>query len=273
MFYQRHKVSLATPELRWTPFVTLLKKEIVRFLKVINQTVVTPLMNSSLYLLIFGVSLGRSIDLSSGVSYLAFLIPGLVTMSMLNNAFQNSSSSVLNSKFHGDIIDFKIAPFSTHQVVWALSLGALIRGFAVGAVTIGVSEVFHLVVKGSFLGIQHPLIFIYYLFVGTMTFASFGIIVGFWAKNFEQVNAIGGFILLPLIYLGGVFYSLENLHPFWRIVSQGNPLLYFINGIRYGVIGVSDVNIWTAFGVSVGSMIAMYLLSIRSVKTGSYIRW
>lgn len=272
MFFQKPE-PMNTTDLRWTPFLSLLKKEISRFVKVINQTVVTPLMNSSLYLLIFGVSLGQSINLSSGVSYLAFLIPGLVTMSMLNNAFQNSSSSILNSKFHGDIIDFKVAPFSTHQVVWALSLGALIRGFTVGIVTLSVSEVFHYFVQGHFLGIQNPVAFVYYLFVGTMTFGSFGIIVGFWARNFEQVNAVGGFILLPLIYLGGVFYSLENLHPFWQTVSQLNPLLYFINGIRYAVIGVSDTNMTVSFVVSIVSMIAMYLLSIRSVRTGSYVRW
>ncbi len=260
-------------ELTWTPFLTLLQKEVARFLKVIMQTVVTPLMNSSLYLLIFGVSLGKSIVLSSGVTYLQFLIPGLVTMSILNNAFQNSSSSILNSKFHGDIQDFKVTPLSTHQIVWALALGAVMRGFAVGLVTFFISEVFHFFTAGHFLGILHPFVFLFFLLAGSLTFGSFGIIVGFWARSFEHVNAIGGFLLLPLIYLGGVFYSLENLHPFWQTVSKLNPLLYYINGIRYGVIGVADISLQRAFVISVICLIAMYSLSIRAVKTGSYSRW
>lgn len=260
-------------DLIWTPFLTLLRKEIIRFLKVIIQTVVTPLMNSTLYLLIFGVSLGKSITMSSHVTYLQFLIPGLITMSMLNNAFQNSSSSILNSKFHGDIQDFKITPLSTHQIVSALTIGALIRGLAVGIATLLTCEMFHFFLEGHFLGILHPAPFIFYIFSGCLTFGGLGILVGFWARSFEHVNAIGGFLLLPLIYLGGVFYSLNNLHPFWQMISKVNPLLYFINGIRYGMIGVSDVNLTVSFLVTITSLVVMYLLSIKAVKTGSYSRW
>lgn len=260
-------------ELKFTPFASLLKKEIMRFWKVVGQTVLTPLVNASLYLLIFGVSLGKSISLSSGVSYLAFLIPGLVTMATLNNAFQNTSSSILGSKFHGDIIDLKVVPLTLNQIVSAFSLGAIVRGLSVGAVTFIVSEIFHYVTQGEFLAIVHPLELLFYLAAGGIAFGLLGIVVGFWARNFEQVNAIGGFVLLPLIYLGGVFYSLENLHPFWQKISQVNPLLYFVNGVRYSILGHSDVPAQKAMIVSLTSVVVLYFLARKSIQKGSFQKW
>jgi ABC-2 type transport system permease protein len=260
-------------ELKLTPFQALFKKEIMRFWKVAGQTVVTPLVNATLYLLIFGVSLGNSISLSTGISYLAFLIPGLVTMSTLNNAFQNTSSSILSSKFNGDILDLKVAPLTLNQIVLAFSLGAIIRGLTVGVVTFLTSQVFHYVSVGNFISIAHPFWLLFYLTAGGLVFGFIGIIVGFRSKNFEQVNAIGGFVLLPLIYLGGVFYSLENLHPFWQKISQINPLLYFVNGVRYSVVNHSDVPHLHAMGISVVSMLVLYALARRTIKKGSFHKW
>ncbi|MES2769325.1 MAG: ABC transporter permease [Bdellovibrionota bacterium] len=260
-------------ELNLTPFQALFKKEIMRFWKVVGQTVFTPLVNASLYLLIFGVSLGKSITLSSGISYLAFLIPGLVTMATLNNAFQNTSSSILGSKFHGDIIDLKVVPLTLNQIVSAFSLGAIVRGLTVGAITFMVSEVFYFATMGEFLSIAHPFQLLFYLTVGGVTFGLLGVIVGFWARNFEQVNAIGGFVLLPLIYLGGVFYSLENLHPFWQKISQMNPLLYFVNGVRYSILNHSDVPAEKAMMISLISVVVLYFLARRSIQKGSFQKW
>lgn len=260
-------------ELLFTPFWSLLKKEIMRFWKVVGQTVLTPLVNASLYLLIFGVSLGKSITLTSGVSYLAFLIPGLVTMATLNNAFQNTSSSILGSKFHGDILDLKVVPLTLNQIVAAFSLGAIVRGLTVGLVTFVVSQTFHLITMGDFLNVAHPFWLLYYLTAGGVTFGLLGISVGFWARNFEQVNAIGGFVLLPLIYLGGVFYSLENLHPFWQKISQINPLLYFVNGVRYSILDHSDVSSEKAMIVSLVSVLFLYFIARRSIKKGSFQKW
>jgi ABC-2 type transport system permease protein len=260
-------------ELRITPFISLFKKEIMRFWKVVGQTVFTPLVNASLYLLIFGVSLGKSITLANGISYLAFLIPGLVTMATLNNAFQNTSSSILGSKFHGDIIDLKIVPLTLNQIVAAFSLGAIVRGITVGAVTFIVSQVFHYIAVGHFLGVIHPFWLLFYLTAGGITFGLLGITVGFWARNFEQVNAIGGFVLLPLIYLGGVFYSLENLHPFWQKISQVNPLLYFVNGVRYSILDHADVSPEKAMTISIISVVVLYFIARRSIKKGSFQKW
>jgi ABC-2 type transport system permease protein len=260
-------------DLKFVPFFALFKKEIMRFWKVVGQTVFTPLVNASLYLLIFGVSLGKSITLSSGVSYLAFLIPGLVTMATLNNAFQNTSSSILGSKFHGDIIDLKVVPLTLNQIVFALGLGAIVRGFSVGIVTFFVSQIFHFIALNKFLPVEYPLQLLFYLGVGGISFGLLGIVVGFWAKNFEQVNAIGGFVLLPLIYLGGVFYSLENLHPFWQKISQINPLLYFVNGVRHSILGQSDVPVVQSVIISLASMVVLYFLARRTIKKGSFQKW
>lgn len=254
-------------------FVTLLKKEISRFMKVIGQTVGTPLINSTLYLLIFGVSLGGSVSLAGGVSYLAFLIPGLVMMSALNNAYQNSSSSIINSKFHGDLMDLRIVPLTSQQIVWAMAVGGLVRGFVVGATTLIVSEIFHYITQGQLFLIQRPLLFLFFFCVGSLCFAMLGIAVGFKASNFEKINAIGSFVLLPLLYLGGVFFSVAQLHPVWQSISKVNPLFYMINGLRYSSLGISDVPVEIAFLVTSVTFVAMSLIASRCVRYGSYTRW
>jgi ABC-2 type transport system permease protein len=272
------KTEAASPaphrgNLTWVPFVTLLRREIARFMKVIAQTVVTPMINSTLYLLIFGVSLGGSIELRNGVSYLAFLIPGLVMMACLNNAFQNSSSSIVSAKFGGDLEDLKVSPLSNQQIVWALSLGGLIRGGFVGAVTLVVGTLFYYFSKGEALPMAHPLILLFFMIVGGLAFAKMGICVAFWAKTFDQLSAIGAFILLPLLYLGGVFFSIDGLHPFWKTVARFNPLLYMINGVRFGILGVADVGLEQAALVSVASLVFFHVVALRSLKTASFVRW
>lgn len=267
------KAALKNVDLVWTPFITLYSREMKRFLKVIVQTVFTPLVTASLYLLIFGVSLGRNITISSGSSYLAFLIPGLVMMAVLNNSFQNSSSSIVAGKFSGDLEDWKVVPLSNQQIVWALSFGGLSRGIIVGLITYLVGSVFHLVIEGSFLIPEHPLWLLFFLAVGGLSFAKLGISVAFWAKTFDQLSAVGTFLLLPLIYLGGVFFSLKGLHPFWQALSKFNPVLYFINGVRYGTIGHSDVDVFVAAGVSLAALVVFHILGIRSLKHAQFQRW
>jgi ABC-2 type transport system permease protein len=260
-------------ELVWAPFYTLYIREMKRFLKVVFQTVFTPLINASLYLLIFGVSLGKSIKLEHGVSYLEFLIPGLVMMSVLNNAFQNTSSSIVSGKFSGDLEDFKVVPLSGQQIIWALSIGGLTRGLMVGFVTFLVGDAFDFLVEGHLSSVAHPFWLIFYLIVGGLIFAKFGIAVAFWAKSFDQVSAIGSFVLLPLIYLGGVFFSVSGLHPFWQTLSHFNPVLYLINGVRYGLLGITDVNLTHAALISLASLFIFHILGLRALRTGDYQRW
>lgn len=261
------------PEFKWSPFKSLLRREIKRFLKVFGQTVATPLINTSLYLLIFGVSLGKSIDMGSGVSYLSFLIPGLITMTVLNNAFQNSSSSILSSKFHGDIHDLKVVPLTTHQIIWAFSVASLIRGAFVGGMTFVVSEAFFFITEQSILSVQHPFLLLLFLIAGGLSFGFIGISVGFWARSFDQLSAIGGFVLLPLIYLGGVFYSISGLHPFWQMISKMNPLLYFVNGVRFSVLGHADISFTKSLIISIFGTLILYFFAFRSIQKGSFQKW
>lgn len=257
----------------WVPFLALLRREVWRFLKVIAQTVVTPMINSSLYLLIFGVSLGQSISMADGIPYLAFLIPGLVMMAALNNAFQNSSSSISIAKFSGELEDLRAAPLSSSQIIWALSLGGLVRGLVVGGITFLVGYVFYYWHQGQWLSVENPFYLLAFLIGGGLTFAKFGLAVSIWAKSFDQLSAVGSFVLLPLIYLGGVFFSLEGLHPVWQTISKFNPLLYFINGVRYGVLGKSDVGILQAGVVTLAALVICHLIARRSIQRGEFGRW
>lgn len=255
------------------PFLTLVRREIHRYLKVLFQTIFTPLINSVLYLLIFGVSLGDSIQLNSGVTYLAFIIPGLVMMSCLNNAFQNTSSSIVSGKFSGDIEDWRVAPLTTYGIIGALCVGALTRGLLVALLTLAVGEVFYYTTYGHFLELQSPTLFILFLIVGGHVFALIGIVVAIWAKSFDEMSAIGSLILTPLMFLGGVFFSIDNLSPFWQRISLYNPLLYFINGVRSSVLGVSDVSIELSISVSLISLVVTFVVAHYAVTKGSFKRW
>lgn len=254
-------------------FATIFKREIARFLKVVVQTVITPFVSSFLYLLIFGVSLGSQMASHQGVSYLSFLIPGLMMMGLINNAFQNSSSSIVSSKFSGDLEDLRVAPVTDQEIIWGMSLAALVRGSIVATITYFVGALFILFQQGQWLVIVHPLITLFFLLLGGLIFGNIGISVAFWAKTFDQLSAFSAFILLPLTYLGGVFLSVEHLHPFWQIVSKFNPLFYLINGFRYGILGVSDVNIWTAVTISLLGFALFYMAARWSLKKGSFQRW
>lgn len=260
-------------DLVWTPFRSLLRREIARFMKVAAQTIVTPFVNASLYLLIFGVSLGQKIEIGQGLPYLAFLIPGLVMMGCLNNAFQNTSSSIIASKFGGDLEDLKAAPIQSWQILTALGLGALVRGLMVAVVTWIAGAVAYYLQFGQFLPIHNPFLVLLFLVLGGLIFANIGVSVGFWARNFDQLSAIGGFVLLPLIYLGGVFFSTDHLPPFWRNVALANPLLYMINGLRFGTLGVSDVDWITSLFVSLLALLVTFGLAMWSLKKGSFHRW
>lgn len=254
-------------------FATLFKREISRFMKVIVQTVVTPFISSFLYLLVFGVSLGAKVEVHAGISYLAFLIPGLMMMGLLNNAFQNTSSSIVSSRFSGDLEDLRVAPISNQEIIWAMSLAGLVRGTLVALITFIVGVVFFYYQKGEWLTVSHPLILIFFIIMGGVIFGQIGITLAFWAKTFDQLSAFSAFILLPLTYLGGVFISIENLHPFWQTLSKINPLLYLINGLRYGVLGMSDVGIWESVTVTLIGFAVFYFGAWYSLKKGSFQRW
>lgn len=258
---------------QFKPFLTLYSREVRRFMKVLVQTIFAPIVSSGLYLLIFGVSLGKSIQLESGISYLAFLIPGLVMMSVLNNAFQNASSSIVSGKFSGDLEDWRTSPLNVYSILWALAFGGLTRGAIVGMITLFVGEIFYFTMNGHLLVPANAGLLFVYLIVGGLSFSMFGLSVAFWAKTFDHMSGVGSFVVLPLIYLGGVFFSLEGLHPFWQTLSKVNPLFYFINGVRYSMLGVSDVSPYVALGVSFVALIGIHFIALRILKRASYTRW
>ena len=259
--------------LLWVPFFILFLREIQRFGKVLAQTIFIPAVNSFIYLLIFGVSLGKSINIMEGISYLEFLIPGLIMMGCMNNSYQNGSSSLLSMKFGGEIMDIKASPLNVHQIIWAMSLGGLCRGLLVGLVVLLSGELFYYFYEGSWLIPANPVYFLLFCIIGGLAFTKLGISIVFWAKSFDHVSAIGGFVIFPLITLGGVFFSLENLSPFWKTVSYFNPLLYFINGVRYGVLDISDVPVSVALVTSIFSLFVFHAVAAWTLKKGSYLPW
>lgn len=254
-------------------FWTLFKRELSRFSKVLIQTIVTPFVSSFLYLLVFGVSLGTQISVNGDVPYLVFLIPGLMMMGLMNNAFQNSSSSIVSSKFSGDLEDLRVVPISNQQIVWALSLGGLVRGALVAVITYFVGTFFYYYQTGTWVGLAYPGVALFFIAVSGLMFSQIGIAVAFWARTFDQLSAFSAFVLLPLTYLGGVFLSIQQLHPFWQQVSKINPLLYLINGLRYGVVGVSDVDVVWSGIVALAGLAFFYTIAFWSVKKGSFQRW
>lgn len=259
--------------MNWVPFETLFKREIARFLKVIMQTVFAPFISSFLYLLVFGVSLGQHVKFSEEVSYLAYLIPGLMMMGLINNAYQNSSSSIVNMKFTGDLEDLRVVPLNNQAIVWAMALASWVRGMIVALVTWLVGNIFMYWHEGTWLGMAHPLAFLFFSLVGGLSFGHIGIAMAFWAKTMDQLSAFSSFVLLPLIYLGGVFISLDRLSPFWQGVAQWNPLLYFIEGFRYSFLGTSSVSIERAIIVSLVGLALFYWRAIKSLRPGAFSRW
>lgn len=260
-------------QLAFIGFTTLLRKECLRFYRVVGQTIFSPLINASLYLLIFGVNLADKIALQNGVNYLQFIIPGLVALAVLNNSFQNASSSITISRFHGDLQDLKIAPLSPFQIVWAYAIAGTIRGFLVGLAVMVIGQLFYIIQYGELYSIAHWAWLFWFLITAGITFALLGLSVALFAKNFDQVSAIGAFVILPLIYLGGVFFSIETMHPLWKAISYVNPLLYLINGIRYAFLGTSDITLQVTSTLSVVFIGITYYFAQRVVKTGTYTRF
>lgn len=241
-------------------------------MKVMVQTVVTPLISSTLYLLIFGVSLGSHVSMGES-KYLAFLIPGLMMMGLMNNAFQNSSSSLVSSKFTGDIEDLGVVPLTRNHIIWALSLASVVRGVLVSAMTLLAGEVFYYFQYQQFLSIEHPLWLFYFLILAGLVFGQMGMMTAFWAKSFDQLSAVSTFVILPLTYLGGVFISISQLHPFWQTVSLLNPLFYFINGLRYSVLGTADVGIIQSAGLAALALAVMFSLAHWLFSRVTFTRW
>lgn len=259
-------------DIKWTPFIFLFYRDVSRFFKVKVQTILSPLISQSLYLIIFGVSFGKLVQISDQFSYLQFIIPGLTAMSLINQSFQNGSGSVFSMKITGEIIDIKSTALNIHQIIFALALSGLLRGLIVSFFTLCLGELFHFYFEGSFLPLHSVFWLVSFLIIGGVVFAMLGFAVGLWSKTFDHIGAFSGFVILPLIYLGGVFFDLDTLSPFWQKVSVFNPLLYFVNGVRYSFLGVSDISIWRSFIFVFLSLFGSYGLARLSALKGAFQR-
>ena len=247
-------------------FLTLLYKEILRFWKVSFQTVAAPILTALLFLLIFTHVLEGRVRVYESVTYSSFLVPGLVMMSLLQNAFANSSSSLIQSKVTGNIIFMLLPPISYVQFFAAFVLAAIARGIVVG---LGVLLVTLWFVD---LGWQAPLWILAFALLGGAIMGALGVIAGIWADKFDQLAAFQNFIIMPLTFLSGVFYSIHSLPPVWQRVSPFNPIFYMIDGFRHGFFGVSDVSPWTSLGVVSGCFVALSLFTLWLLRIGYKLR-
>jgi ABC-2 type transport system permease protein len=252
-------------------WLTLLYKELLRFWKVALQTILAPVITALLYLLIFSHVLEGNVRVYDGkVTYTSFLIPGLVMMSVLQNAFANSSSSMAQSKITGNLIFILLPPLSPLEIYGAYVLAAMIRGVVVGT---GVFLVTLWFAPAGFLaGFPHPLWSLAFALLGSAILGTLGLIAGIWAEKFDQLAAFQNFLILPLTFLSGVFYSIHSLPEFWQKVSHFNPFFYMIDGFRYGFFGLSDVAPWVSLLVVGSAALSLSLFTILLLQRGYRLR-
>jgi ABC-2 type transport system permease protein len=257
-----------------TGWRALFYKEVLRFWKVGFQTVGAPVLTSVLYLLIFGHVLEDHVKVYDGVSYTAFLIPGLVMMSVLQNAFANSSSSMVQSKIMGNLVFLLLTPLSHWSWFFAYTLSAVVRGVAVGMGVLLATALF--VWQSSALNFsllpQEPLWALVFAFTGAAMLGALGLIAGLWAEKFDQMAAFQNFIIMPMTFLSGVFYSIHSLPDFWQKASHLNPFFYMIDGFRYGFFGQSDVSPWLSLGVVGVSLFIISAVAVYLLRIGFKIR-
>ena len=245
---------------------TLFYKEVLRFWKVSFQTVAAPVLTAVLYLLIFGHVLEDRVQVYDRVSYTAFLVPGLVMMSVLQNAFANSSSSLIQSKIMGNLVFVLLSPLSHWAWFVAYVGSSVVRGLAVG---LGVFVVTAWFAKLSFAA---PLWILGFGLLGAAMLGALGVIAGLWSEKFDQMAAFQNFIIMPMTFLSGVFYSIHSLPAFWQQVSHLNPFFYMIDGFRYGFFGVSDVSPWLSLGIVSASLLAVSAVAVHLLRIGYKIR-
>lgn len=248
-----------------TAFNTLFYKEVLRFWKVATQTITAPIMTAMMYLLIFGQVLEGHVQVH-GISYTAFLIPGLVMMSILQNAFANASSSLIQSKITGNLVFIMLPPISHWEMFSAYVLAAVVRGLVVG---LGVFVVTAWFAHLSFIA---PLWIAVFAFLGAAILGIMGLIAGIWAEKFDQLAAFQNFVIVPATFLSGVFYSIKSLPPIWQTISHFNPFFYMIDGFRYGFFGQSDIDPWHSVAFVAVFLVILAGIALQMLRSGYKLR-
>lgn len=252
--------------LYWVALKTIWRKEITRFMRIWIQTLIPPVITMSLYFIIFGNLIGNRIGEMGGVGYMQFIVPGLIMMSVITNSYANVSSSFFGAKFQKSIEELLVAPVPTHVIIAGFVGGGVARGVLVGILVTLVSLFF------VPLQIHSWFMIIATLLMTSILFSLAGLLNALFAKSFDDISIIPTFVLTPLTYLGGVFYSLTLLPAFWLAVSKLNPIVYMISGFRYGFLGISDVSLTTTLGVLSLFIAVFYLLTWRLIEKGRGLR-
>lgn len=250
----------------WVAFSTIVRKEVRRFMRIWMQTLLPPAISMSLYFVIFGKLIGSRIGTMGGHSYMQFMVPGLIMMAVVTNSFANVVSSFYGAKFQRYIEELLVAPVSNHTILLGFVVGGVLRGLMVGAIVTGLSLFF------SKLHVEHIGVTAAILLLTSLLFSLAGLINAVYANSFDDISIIPTFVLTPLTYLGGVFYSISELPPFWAALSQFNPMLYIVNAFRFGLLGHSDVNVGLAFGMVGVFTVLAYGFSLHLLRTGKRLR-
>lgn len=251
---------------QWVAFLTISRKEIRRFMRIWQQTLLPPAVTMVLYFAIFGTLIGGRIGDMGGVSYMAFIVPGLIVMSVISNAYNNVASSFFSNKFQQSIEELMVAPLEPVTILLGYVVGSVIRGLMVGGIVTLLSLLF------TDLHVHSLWVVFTVVLLTAVLFALGGLINAIYARNFDDISIIPHFVILPLTYLGGVFYSIDLLPPFWQWVSQINPILYMVNAFRYGMLGISDVSLWVSFGVILLFILAFFVYALWLLKRGKGLR-
>lgn len=237
--------------INWRGAWTLYAKEVWRFIKVIQQTVAAPMVTTLLFLAVFTLALGRGGTMVAGLPFEEFLAPGLVMMAMVQNAFANTSSSMVISKVQGNIVDVLMPPLSSTELTLAYALGGTTRGVVVGIATTIAMSVF------VDMGFHQPLFILYHAIMASLMLSLLGLAGGIWADKFDHIAAVTNFVVTPLSFLSGTFYSISRLPEFWGQLALFNPFFYMIDGLRYGFTGHADGNVWVGLGVMLAANLVL----------------
>lgn len=251
---------------QYVAFTTILTKEILRFMRIWVQTVVPAAITTGLYFIIFGKMIGSQLADIAGVSYMQYIVPGIILMAVINNSYANVVSSFYGAKFQRHIEEMLVSPMPNYLIVLGHMAGGVARGLVVGSVVAMISFIF------SEPQVHNLLVTIYVVVMTSVLFALGGFINAIFANSFDDISIIPTFVLTPLTYLGGIFYSIEMLPEFWQTVSLINPILYMINAMRYGMLGVSDIDITTAMLIILVFVVVLYMFCLYLLRRGIGIR-
>lgn len=250
----------------WIGLYTLIKKEMTRFLRIWSQTLLPPVITMTLYFIIFGHVLGSRVGQMHDIPYMTYIVPGLVMMSIITNAYSNVSSSFFGLKFSHSIDELTVSPLSPHTILWGFILGGTLRGLLVGLLVTIDARCF------TSFPLQHGLLCLTVAILSALLFSLAGFLNGLFAKKFDDISIIPTFVLTPLTYLGGVFYSVNLLPSFWHHISLFNPVLYMVSAFRFSLLGFSEVNHYLALGFVALCVIILYSLNYRLLAQGYGIR-